>query len=332
MIVRPWGPYRTRHRGTRRRSLASERRADMRSRRLDAFMVLLEEQGVLPAGSSGDLGPAAHARDEHVQYFKAGDEIIQVAINRISAEELKRLEKEGARAQRQAALPNDSEASVDDGRGKAAPLPASSRKKRRSTPERRPTNDRAEETRSRLLNATIKLLESKGFSRFRVADAVAIAGVSRGAQTHHFATKDELIEAAIGELFEKAVETAHNERKTMPEGDLLERAAEHVAAFIQGDLYKVSLHLLISAGFAEHFADGVRAISARSRGTLDQLWIDRFVNSGASVPHAEEAFGILSNSLRGLLIQERIGDEAGDSDAVKALTLKLVKRHLSPAK
>ena len=71
---------------------------------------------------------------------------------------------------------------------------ASNLKKGSPKTRRRTQEERRAETSAKLLKATIDLLLEKGFSKFRIADAAAKAKVSRGGQTHHFATKNELIE------------------------------------------------------------------------------------------------------------------------------------------
>jgi len=58
--------------------------------------------------------------------------------------------------------------------------------------------DSKPDSRTRLLAATIDLVRSQGYSRTRVEDVCAAAGVTKGSFFHHFATKDELAIAAAG--------------------------------------------------------------------------------------------------------------------------------------
>lgn len=194
---------------------------------------------------------------------------------------------------------------------------------------RRSQAERRAETQARLLEACIALLKTKGYSRFRTADAAALAGVSRGAQVYYFGTKDEMIEAAIESLFEREAEAARNNPEPNVKSDPVGTAAGYIERFFRDTLYKVCLRLIVSAGSTEHFADGVRAIAARHRHSLDQPWIDRLAEIGKSDRRAEEAFGILSNSLKALEIEESIGDERGDAPAVRELTMSLVRDYLA---
>ncbi len=188
----------------------------------------------------------------------------------------------------------------------------------------------ADETRTRLLAATIALLKERGFSNFRIADAADLAGFSRGAQTHHFATREKLIDGAIEDLFDKAVRAVDIDPGEIGEHGVVESAADHVEAFFHADLYRITLNMLIAEGTAEDFAAGVREISARNRGSMDRPWVERFLQFTPTTEQdrAEDAFGALSTSLRGLAVQEWLGDEPGDPDAVRALSIALTKRAL----
>ena len=56
-------------------------------------------------------------------------------------------------------------------------------------------------TRKRILDAAVEILRRKGYAHFRTADVAKAAGVSRGAQLHHFATKEKLVYATMEHVF-----------------------------------------------------------------------------------------------------------------------------------
>lgn len=76
---------------------------------------------------------------------------------------------------------------------------------RRTQAERRAT------TRTALLEACIDCLLEYGYTRLTTAAVVSRAGVSRGAQAHHFSTKAELVMAALGHLTDGLVEEIASE-------------------------------------------------------------------------------------------------------------------------
>lgn len=59
-------------------------------------------------------------------------------------------------------------------------------------------------SRTRLLGATIDLVRSQGYAATRVEDVCAAAGVTKGSFFHHFASKEDLAIAAAGLWDERA--------------------------------------------------------------------------------------------------------------------------------
>jgi AcrR family transcriptional regulator len=65
----------------------------------------------------------------------------------------------------------------------------------------RPTQEqRTGAMRARLLEATLDLIAEEGWAQTSTLKICHRAGVSRGAQTHHFPTKDSLLIAAVREI------------------------------------------------------------------------------------------------------------------------------------
>src|SRR3977135_1954938 len=74
-----------------------------------------------------------------------------------------------------------------------APLPA----------VRRSQAERSAATQARLLDATIECLVERGWAATSTTEVVRRAGVSRGAQVHHYPTKEDLVLAALDYLLER---------------------------------------------------------------------------------------------------------------------------------
>ena len=67
--------------------------------------------------------------------------------------------------------------------------------------QQRPTQEqRTDAMRARLLEATLDLISEDGWAQTSTQKICKRAGVSRGAQTHHFPTKDSLLIAAVTEI------------------------------------------------------------------------------------------------------------------------------------
>jgi AcrR family transcriptional regulator len=73
----------------------------------------------------------------------------------------------------------------------------------RAVPPRRTQEQRSAETRARLLDATIECLVRYGYAGTTTPRVAEMAGVTRGAQVHHFGSKDDLVIAALQHLAAK---------------------------------------------------------------------------------------------------------------------------------
>ena len=90
-------------------------------------------------------------------------------------------------------------------RANRIPSTASSARRSVGTAARRRTQaERSEETQTRILKAAANLIRKRGYAHFRTAEVAKEAGLSRGAQLHHFPTKDSLVVATLEYVFEQA--------------------------------------------------------------------------------------------------------------------------------
>src|SRR5262249_49578182 len=91
--------------------------------------------------------------------------------------------------------------------------PRPARRKRRTQAER------TQGTRTRILDAAVEVLRKKGYAHFRTADVARAAGVSRGAQLHHFATKEKLVYATMEHVFQNVLETSRKRARALRPGE-----------------------------------------------------------------------------------------------------------------
>lgn len=131
------------------------------------------------------------------------------------------------------------------------PLTAASAEARSGTGSRRPRRSQAqrvEETRTALLQATIAQLAEVGFAALTTRDVAARAGVSRGAQTHHFPTKTELVLAAVEHVFAEQAAAFRERFRAVPPGDRhLGTALSLLWEVVSGPEYVAILELTVAA-------------------------------------------------------------------------------------
>ena len=103
---------------------------------------------------------------------------------------------------------------------------------------RRSQEERSTETRSKLLKATIDLLIEVGYARLSTNDVAARAGLSRGAQVHHFPLKADLVRAAVEDLANRYSAFLLSKMDQLPEG----RTGTRIALNTLWEIYSSPLH------------------------------------------------------------------------------------------
>jgi AcrR family transcriptional regulator len=83
----------------------------------------------------------------------------------------------------------------------AAETVATARQVSSERPPRRPQAQRSAETRDRVINAAVRCLHRSGYAATTVSEVAAEAGVSRGAMTHQFPAKTDLMVAVVRAVF-----------------------------------------------------------------------------------------------------------------------------------
>src|ERR1700739_4698659 len=83
---------------------------------------------------------------------------------------------------------------------------------------RRTQAERSAAMRTRLLDATVECLVSHGYSGTTTARVAEMAGVTRGAQVHHFRSKEDLVVAAIEHLAQQRAQSAIRELNRVKAG------------------------------------------------------------------------------------------------------------------
>lgn len=192
---------------------------------------------------------------------------------------------------------------------------------------RRTQGERSAETTAKLLDAAVQVLLEKGYSGFRIGDAAERAGISRGGQLHHFATKNELIEASIAHMFESEVVQSQADASLANDDSVMSAAAEHAREFLQSDLFRLSFNLLVSLPRDIELADRLRNISRASRPTIEDAWVGRLVKLGLDATDATSAVGALWSVQRGFLATNHLGfpesvSSSGSADFAEALLAK----------
>ena len=113
---------------------------------------------------------------------------------------------------------------------------------------RRTQEERSAATRARLLDATITCLVERGYGGTTTTAVAEQAGVSRGAQLHHFGTRQALVAAAVTHLAEQRAATLRAEAAALPATvDRPRRVLGSLAEMLSGPLYAATIELWVAA-------------------------------------------------------------------------------------
>lgn len=108
--------------------------------------------------------------------------------------------------------------------------------------------ERTAATTERLLDATIATLLERGYRGTSTPEVCKRAGVSRGAQLHHYPTKEALVAAAVDHLLQRRVAELQSRLAGAPAGVLdLSDAATALWSIYTGDTFYAWLELVVAA-------------------------------------------------------------------------------------
>jgi AcrR family transcriptional regulator len=167
---------------------------------------------------------------------------------------------------------------------------------------------RRERTRELLLDATVACLVELGYSGTTVHEICRRAGLSRGAQQHHFTTKAELMAAAVEHLAQR-LRAEVTATLVLPPGP--ERVAEAIDVLwrgFSGELSTAALELWVAARTDEELRRSMLPVDrALARSTLDVYR----AAAGDDLPleRLETIFWLTLNVTRGLALDAMIGGD-----------------------
>ncbi len=173
----------------------------------------------------------------------------------------------------------------------------------------RPTQEqRTDAMRARLLEATLDLIAEEGWAQASMLRICQRAGVSRGAQTHHFPTKDSLLVAAVREI----VLRYQTELNTASEDDSEQsRSLEKLFDFLwdacfQGNLLKCWMEVMVAARTDESLRLTVSETDSAALVAMRSLGSECHSQGHPSQQFAADLTELTVYLLRGMVIQDGV--------------------------
>jgi AcrR family transcriptional regulator len=183
-------------------------------------------------------------------------------------------------------------------------------------PIRVPQQERSRATQRRLLEATVDCLVEHGWSGTTTTLIAAKAGVSRGAQLHHYPTKAALVLAAVEHLSLRRAEEIRSEAAGLPPGDT-DRVIELLAAAFTGPLYVAALEVWVAARTDSGLRAALVPLEARVGREMHRLAVD-LLGADDHRPAVREAVQATLDLLRGLGVANLLSDDTPRRRAILA--------------
>lgn len=179
-----------------------------------------------------------------------------------------------------------------------------------STPTRVPQEERTRAMRARLMEATVECLVEHGFSGTSTTLVSQRAGVSRGAQLHHFPTKNDLVVAAVAHIADTRGAELAAALADAPTGEGRTRAAlELLAEHFTSPIFAAALELWVAARTDPTLAEAVGPLEQHVGRQTHELTATALGVDGTA-PGARELVQATLDLVRGLGLANTISDDA----------------------
>ena len=190
---------------------------------------------------------------------------------------------------------------------------------------RRTQEERSTATRGLLLDATIDCLIDLGYSATTTTVIAERAGVSRGAQLHHYPTKAELVSAAVEHLATKiGREFSEEVERLRGSGNRVMGAIDVLWARYESPLFEAWLELAVAARTDAELRASLGPVEERLRLAIQRMARDLFgveLGDDGSEGHLVElTFHVLQGLAieRAVLTESRRTRERREAQAIEA--------------
>jgi len=185
-----------------------------------------------------------------------------------------------------------------------------------STPVRTPQRERSRATQARVLEATLECLLERGWSGTTTTLVATRAGVSRGAQLHHYPTKSALVVAAVGHLAERRATEIRTEAAGVPAGaERLDRVVDMLATAFTGPLFVAALELWVAGRTDPELRDALVPLEDRVGREMHRLTVE-LLDADERQPGVREAIQATLDLMRGLGVANLLSDDSARRTAL----------------
>lgn len=169
---------------------------------------------------------------------------------------------------------------------------------------RRSQKERSAETSARLMNATIDLLHERGLARTSTPEIARHAGVSRGALTHHFTSREAIISASVADMLGRTTRDLHRFAEDFLErGGSSDEIVDYIWQMMSDRLFYVTLEYIPEARHNPDFRAELVPVVREFHAGLDAIWTALATRTGVDPDHARVVMNSTMCLVRGMIAQ-----------------------------
>jgi AcrR family transcriptional regulator len=211
-------------------------------------------------------------------------------------------------------------------RNNPAPSRQGSARRPLGAARRRTQAERTEETRTRILKAAANMIRRRGYARFRTAEVAAEAGLSRGAQLHHFPTKDKLVVATLEYVFEQARLLSRRRAAAVNRPrDLIEAVIEDAREFFFSEHFMVAIDIVLSTSTDQAVRKQILEISRKARRPVEAAWTEALAASGVPSSVSADIVALTLSLVRGMALRTLWDNDPKWFDELFAVWRRMIK-------
>lgn len=191
-----------------------------------------------------------------------------------------------------------------------------------------PQEERTRLMRARLLEATVDCLVERGWSGTSTTLVSQRAGVSRGAQLHHFPTKSALVLAAIEHLSEVRARELESAARSLPTGAARTRAVlDMMVEHFLSPVFTAALELWVAGRTDPQLLSALAPLEQRIGRQIHRLTVE-LLDVDETRPGTRELVQATLDLVRGLGVANLITDDRRRRDRVLDSWAAVLDEHL----
>jgi AcrR family transcriptional regulator len=168
---------------------------------------------------------------------------------------------------------------------------------------RRTQSERREETRGRLLDATVESLIEVGYAGTTIRRVTERAGVSQGAQSHHFPHRVDLVASAFERLAEQRIDRYRQRARELPpdRGERVRALLDLLWEDFSSPVFTVAVKLWVAAAEDEELRQRLVPVEKRIHSNMAKLSADVAGELGGE-PGFDRKLAVAMNTVAGLAL------------------------------